>query len=135
MPSTPTSSRIGYCSSSLPIAVTRLDDEGFSTSPLPCRTSTWVPVSLSTRMFKALCNQPTYPSNFVKVTRRVYPQSLGCDRAALVFTLPHIRVPTSVLWDVRSVVAKWDLQRSRKQSPVTACPAQSTQTLLPESWR
>ena len=51
-----------------------------------------------------------------------------------MITHPYICVPTSALWDFQPVVAEWDLERFRKQSPATAYLTQSIQTLPPEPW-
>ena len=69
-----------------------------------------------------------------KVARGVNPQHLDRDVAALVFTLPHVAKPAAIQRGIRSIVAKWDLQRFRKQSMASAHPTQAAQTLPPEAW-
>jgi hypothetical protein len=53
---------------------------------------------------------PTHTGDLLIVTRRVNPQDLDGDMAALVFTLPDIGIPTAVQRVIRSVVTKWDFQ-------------------------
>ena len=74
----------------------------------------------------------TYPLNFVQVTCQVYPQDLYCDPPALIISHPHVCKPPAALRGSQSVVTKWDLERSRKYSPVAAYVAQSAQPVLPE---
>ena len=54
--------------------------------------------------------------------------------ATPVFTLPDVSVPAAIQRRVRSIVAKWDLQRYWEQTPVAAYLAQSPQTFPSEPW-
>ena len=72
----------------------------------------------------------THTRNLVEIACQVYPQNLDCDLATLMFSRPHISVPAAVQWLLRSIKAKRDLKRTRKQSVVTTYPVQCIQTLL-----
>jgi len=70
----------------------------------------------------------THTCNLVEIACRIYFQNLDCDLATLVFAHPHVSVPATVQCFFRSVEAKWGLEWTRKQSMVTAHPAQCVQT-------
>jgi len=98
-----------YYPSSPPVVATRLDGQELSMSRPPCRTSTTVSaISWSTHTFGQ--TEKTHARDLIKVTRRVNPQNLDCNMAALVFTLPYIGIPTATQRVIQSVVTKWDLQ-------------------------
>ena len=65
-------------------------------------------VSLSKRVVGVV--KTAYARNFIKITHRVHSQNLNCDSTTLVFTRPHVRKPTTVKRDIRSIVAKRDLE-------------------------
>ena len=67
--------------------------------------------------------------DLVKIAGRVHPRDLRCDRAALAFAFPHVRVSASVFWGAPLVVANRDLQCSRKYGQATADSAKSGQAL------
>lgn len=52
----------------------------------------------------------THACYLLKIARRVNPQHLDCNTAALVFPLPNICVPAVIQWSARTVVAKRDFQ-------------------------
>ena len=72
---------------------------GLLAEPLHWLVSSSIPVVVQT----------THSRNFIKIIHRV-PQNLDCDLAALVFAHPHVREPTTVPRETRSIIAKRDLQ-------------------------
>ena len=52
-----------------------------------------------------IARRVTHTCDLVEVARHVYHYNFDRDFAPLVFTLPHVGVPTAVQWGVRPVVA------------------------------
>ena len=55
-------------------------------------------------------DRKTHTCNLIEVIRRVNPQNLDCNMAALVFTLPDVGIPTTIQRVNRSVVTERDLE-------------------------
>ena len=77
----------------------------------------------------------THASYLLEVACRVNPQDFDRNMTASMLALPYVSVPAVVQRSTRSVVAKWDFQRFRKQSVAAANLAQGAQTLPPEPRR
>ena len=67
------------------------DDEEYSTSQLPCKTS--VQVSVSHELNKTA---RTHACDLTKIALRVDPQCLDRNTETLVFTLPHVGEPAFI---------------------------------------
>ena len=87
-------------------------------------------VSRSTHNFSG--NAETDTCDLDKVIPCVNPQHLDCNVTTMVFALPDIGEPATIQRGFQTIIAKWDLDRSREQSLATAYPTQSAQAFPPE---